>query len=171
MAEADLSFRRGCLADFASCWRGLRKFHVPHGRSSRTELVLLAIVPQFVMILLAIVAGFAFEDRVSSAALVFGATAIALVPLPMAMVRRLHDMSKSGWLAIPGLALIGIGMWDAWLDVVATGYPLTELWHNRPNEELLYGFVSLSYVAFLMLPPRNERNPYGPDPRPAPRTI
>lgn len=172
MAEADLSFRKGCLADFASGWRGLRLFYTPRGRSSRTELVLLAIVPQLLLSLLAALLVLVISDaRGSAAAIRFAAIMIALIPLPMAMARRLHDMGKTGWLVLPGMALIGIGVWDAWLDVVTSGYPANDLWHNRPSEELLYGFVSLAYAAFLMLPAQNAGNRHGPDPRPAPRTI
>lgn len=169
MALADLSVRRGCSADLASFWRGLRLFSDPRGRSTRTELVMLfvlpaALLPSLQMVFVAIT--HSAWDEPSG----FAVKLLIALPLQCAVVRRLHDMGKSGWLAIPMVILTSIAIWDAWLNVVAS-YPANDLWYNRGNLRLFYGIACVGYFIALMFPPRNDDNPYGPDPRPAEKDI
>ncbi|MGB3166215.1 MAG: DUF805 domain-containing protein [Alteraurantiacibacter sp.] len=167
MAQADLSVRRGCTADVALYWRGLRLFWDPRGRSTRTELVMLYLVP----IVLSVPLFFLLAAIVDSGSLAkFVLILLTLLPIPAAVARRFHDCGRSGWLAVPALLLGIIGGWDAWLDVVVA-YPENDLWHNRPAQHFIYGLVCLAYAVALMMPPDRGINRYGPNPRPMPNVI
>ncbi len=168
--EADLSFRRGCGADLAAYWRGLRLFYDPRGRSSRTELAMLLVLPAIVgygaVLLVSSTIGAEWSRWFDFAALTFLA-----IPLPAAAARRFHDMAKSGWLTLPLVGLILTGLWDAWLDASAANFAERNLWTNRSAQEAMFGLAWLAYGVALMLPPRDAKNPYGPNPRPAPKEI
>ena len=163
-----LSVRRGCTADVALYWRGLRLFWDPRGRSTRTELAMLYLLPIIAMTPIFLL----FGRNVSAPAwLGFALYALYLLPFPASAARRFHDMGRSGWLALPIIALCGVTLWDGWLGLVHDSLPESDLWHNRPAQHFIYGLVCLAYAAALMTPPDRGINRYGPNPRPMPKVI
>ncbi|RJY08587.1 DUF805 domain-containing protein [Aurantiacibacter aquimixticola] len=168
--EADLSVRRGCMADFSTLPRAIRLLCEPRGRSTRTELALIVLVANLIAIITVLPASFvlpiAWEDRIW-----FGLYSCVALVLPAAAARRFHDMAKTGWLALPLVALLAIGLWDAWLDVTQVSFAASDLFYNEPMLEFLFNVTCLGYVVALMLPPRDPGNPYGPNPRPPEKTI
>ena len=102
--------------------------------------------------------------------LVLVMVAIIVLPLPAAIARRLHDTGRTGWLALPVFALMGVSFYDGWLDAIAS-YPDNDLWYNRDGMKLLFNACWLAAVVMLIWPPKDENNPYGPNPRPAEKTI
>ncbi len=94
----------------------------------------------------------------------------SLVPMPAAIIRRLHDSDKNGWLALPIFILIGLAVYDSWLFATAS-YPDNDLWYNRVGLEMMYSASWLAALILLMWPARNEDNRYGPNPRPAEKVI
>ncbi len=169
MAEADLRMRPGCLADLRTIPHGLRRTFDWRGRATRTELALLYIIPAIIYPAVAFGIGSLFAEASSGWAQSVAALAIA-IPMPSAIVRRLHDMGKPGLLVLPYLVLIVVALWDASLDVY-NDHPASDLWYNNRQLELMFALAWLGSIIGLMLPPKEENNPYGPNPRPAEKTI
>lgn len=170
MPTADLSAWRGFLADVATAWRGARRFLDPRGRASRTELFLLpAFLAALGFLFFAIIALFTLDFGLSKSQHLI--SAIVLVPIPAAAARRFHDIGKSGWFALPVVLMCAVGIWDAWKDWQAGPHASHDLWGNNAIAEVMFSGLCLFYVALLLQPPRDEGNPYGPNPRPAPKII
>lgn len=170
MEEADLRTRRGCAADLGTYWRGLRLFWDPRGRSSRTQVYLLVIVPAVMLIGLEVL--FAWLLPVIAVEVLEGALfLLAVVPIPAAAARRFHDMAMSGWFALPLLPACALAIWDRWLDYQAGPYAGHDMLGGNSVAELFLAAFTLLYVVLLAQPARDENNPYGPNPRPAPKTI
>ena len=168
MAQADLSVRRGCMADVALYWRGLRLFWEPRGRSTRTEVAMLLLLP------LLVGAPFLLMARnllIGTPWLGLALYALYLVPLPAASARRFHDMGKSGWLALPLLALVGVVFWNGWLSIAHADPASADLWHNRQAQEFIFRLICSAYLVGLLLPPEPGINRHGPNPRPPHRVI
>ncbi|KLI63984.1 hypothetical protein AAV99_09870 [Aurantiacibacter marinus] len=98
-------------------------------------------------------------------------SALVFVPIPAAAARRFHDIGKSGWFALPVLIMCAVGLWDVWKDWEAGPYASHDLWGTNIIAEVGFAGLCLFYVAVLLQPPRDEGNPYGPNPRPAPKVI
>lgn len=170
MTEADLGVRRGCLADLASYARGLWRFWDPRGRSARTELSLIVGVPAFFHAVVALpLTWFTNADWIEP--LPFALALLAAIPLPAAAARRLHDMGKSGWLALPVLGLAAIGVWTMWLDLISEPFDPAHFLTGTPQARLIYGASWVLLAVLLMQPPRHENNRHGPDPRPRQKVI
>ncbi|GEM_PF-5669005 len=170
MQEADLSAKRGCMADLTAYWRGLRKFYNPRGRATRTELFMLLILNGLLFTCLEVISRHLLSrdaDHAVSSIL----QALFLVPIPAATARRFHDMGKSGWFALPIFILCAVKLWNIWLDYLAGPFAFNSVFDNAPTLGLFYGMIGLMFAIILMQPPRNARNPYGPDPRPDPKQI
>ena len=100
-----------------------------------------------------------------------GITALVLVPIPAAAARRFHDMGKSGWFALPVLLLCAGYLWNVWRDIEAGPQSIGTYSGNEPTLWILYAVIGVMFSIILMQPPKDANNPYGPDPRPAPKVI
>ena len=169
MAQADLRMRPGCMADLRTVPRALRRTFDPRGRSTRTEIALLFLLPSALYWLALLALTLVLPDPLLEPA-AFVATVAVFLPLQAAVARRFHDMGRPGWLALPFAVLSAIFLWDAWLGVNSI-LPSSGLWHNRSELHLLYRLCWLAMIGVLMLPPKDLDNPYGPNPRPAEKTI
>lgn len=169
MPEADLRFRPGCMADVASFRRGMQLFWDPRGRSSRTELFLLFLIPSIAYPLILAAISFAIEIPAPELARFLLTFAIA-IPLPAAVARRFHDQGRTGWLAVPFVGLTLIHLWNAWLNVTRS-YPESDLWFNQEGARYLYLMACAAFLVALMLPPKDRDNRYGSNPRPAEKQI
>lgn len=170
MDEADLSAKRGCSADLATFYRGIRLFYDPRGRATRTELFAL---PMFAAALLAVLyfTTRLFLPQFGGASWETVIAAIVFVAIPAAAARRFHDIGKSGWFALPVLAMCGVGLWDAWKDIEAGPYASHDLFGNNPIADFVFTGICVLYAVILMQSPKDLKNPYGPNPRPAPKQI
>ncbi|WP_340587570.1 DUF805 domain-containing protein [Erythrobacter alti] len=170
LETADLSAKRGCAADLAAYWRGLRRFYDPRGRASRTEFFMLVILSALIAAIVQFVIGNMLSTRAEHT-VAWSVSALVLIPVPAAAARRFHDMGKSGWFALPVLLLCLAYFWHIWGEI-ETG-PVTPIAYSgsEPTLELLYGFIGVMFAIILMQPPQHLTNPYGSDPRPAPKVI
>lgn len=170
MREADLSAKRGCAADLATYPRAVKRSFDPRGRSTRTELALLIILPYASLWVLS----FVLEPMLPKAASGIWLLAIPifiLAPVPASAARRLHDIGKNGWLALPIVMICSVAIWAVWKDIEAGPYETHDLFANNPIADWIFAGICLAYSVILMQPPNDTDNPYGPDPRPAPKEI
>ncbi len=170
MPTADLSARRGCLADLATYPRAVMRFYDPRGRSTRTELFMLIAVPAIVLALLSpLLLGTPLASALGK--WVIALPIVILAPVPASAARRFHDAGKNGWLALPVLLICAVAVWDVWKDLQAGPGTSHDLFGNNPIADAIFGGICLLYVFALLQPPRDVKNPYGPSPRPAPKVI
>lgn len=160
-------YRPGFLRDLGLVGRAIQLTFNPSGRSRRTELVGLIVFPQLAIGFLLFLFLMFSPDQIGnviSSAVQFLVALLILLPLPAAAARRFHDRGESGWFAFPIIPMIAIHWTDELLD-----------WLNGVDDDLFFGVtnwlsatfaaLTLLYVVLLLLPPKHDGNPYGPDPR------
>ena len=156
--------KRGIFADLALLGRTIRLAFVFSARSQRTEYVLYMAIGGWVAVqvgaLLASAHTDFFQARLIAGCLFF-------VPVPALMIRRLHDIGRSGWWSAPILSVVGLALvLGAWTGTDAKNL-LGNLEPLRPmlglGIDLLSWGVTLSLIVIALIP-ASEPNPYGPDP-------
>jgi len=170
MPTADLSARRGCFADLATYPRAVKRFYDPRGRSTRTELAVLVLLPSVVTLLFGQLSGL-INWPANALRWMIVIPIFWYAPIPASAARRFHDIGKSGWFALPILLICGVAVWAIWKDLEVGPHTSHDLWGNNDIAQFMFTSVILVYVVALLQPPKDSNNPHGPNPRPEPKVI
>ncbi|WP_284125616.1 DUF805 domain-containing protein [Parerythrobacter aestuarii] len=159
----DSRYQSGLVRDLWLLPQTVRNSFTFEGRSRRTEMVVYLIVGS---ILLQLVVGLIdLTGLIEEDAIGWGSAITFFIPLPALLTRRLHDMGRTGWLTLPVIALMLVATYEDWLvstmDTSDPAWP--DPWGLTGDMISLAG--ALCVVAILLLPEKNENNPYGRDPR------
>lgn len=157
--------KRGILPDLRLRRRTLRLSLSFGGRSRRTEYAVYMIIGGWVATLAGLLLA---AEPFGLAQARWLTTCLFMLPIPALMVRRLHDMGRSGWWAAPVLGVAGLSLALPAFSGTYSPNLADNLEPLRPLlgigvDVLAIGTV-LGALVMTVIPPR-EPNAYGPDPR------
>lgn len=159
----DSRYKSGFVRDLWLLPQTVRNSFTFAGRSRRTEMVVYLIIGSVLLQLVAALLG--LTGLMEEDAIGWGSAIAFFIPLPALLARRLHDMGRTGWLALPVIALMLVASYEDWLasnmEISDPAWP--DPWGLTGDIISLAG--ALCVVAILLLPEKNQANPYGPDPR------
>lgn len=146
----------------------------PSNRSRRSEIfaaiIILPIVANvsagFVGIFISFVMDWNWPRQVDDRAwgdLLYGI--LALMPLPALVGRRLHDIGKPAWLAVPVIPLVALAFYRMFRDIQDGPYEIYSLTSLWPPLGYIIPIISLAYIVAMLVPGTPGGNAYGPDPR------
>lgn len=151
-----------------TAFRPLRLYAVFSGRSTRTELILF-----YVLFALALFAVDFARPLIGDETHFWARWAVlALVACPALalMVRRLHDIGRTGWWTALGLPLLGFSIWEAYVrygDRLAPS-PIDEL---PVLARLALAMTGVVLAVLLLWDDEAADNEYGANPRYGPHEV